>query len=155
MQNTQVHYSWVWGYAKAGGKSGWKWWGGRGRRTMGSTGGFRWKPTSRKCAMARVPLEAVCVLPKIEPGQSPICIPHTLMWWFSTGHRHIRRIFYCCDHGQWVLERSGGRIFAWKTDIIHPRLKVAVERDNYGGHKRSSNICNNKDEDTNGIWHTI
>ena len=46
---------------------------------MGSTGGSSRKKTSRKCAMERVPVEAVCVITKTEPGHSAIHLPHTLL----------------------------------------------------------------------------
>ena len=43
---------------------------------MGSTGGSSGKTTSIKCAIAQVPVEAVCVIPKTEPFYLAIHIPH-------------------------------------------------------------------------------
>ena len=42
---------------------------------MGRICGSSCKTISRKCAMAVVIVEAMCVLPKTEPGQSPIHRP--------------------------------------------------------------------------------
>ena len=53
---------------------------------MGSIDGSRFKTTSVKCAMARVPVEAVCVLPKTEPDHSPIKLTHTLLLLCSAGY---------------------------------------------------------------------
>ena len=47
---------------------------------MGSIGGSSCKTTSIKCAMARVTVEAMCVLPKTEPGHPPIYLPQTSLW---------------------------------------------------------------------------
>ena len=46
---------------------------------MRSTGVSSWENTSEKRAMAQVPVEAVYVLSKTEPGHLPIFIPHTLL----------------------------------------------------------------------------
>ena len=112
--------------------------------------------------MERVTVEAVCVLPKTEPGHPPIYFPHNLLWWRSTVNRHRSKVnwhrskvFYFCGHGEWLLSISGRRGSARNTGIIHPVRKVAVESYSYGGPKYSSNICSNEDEATDGMGHTI
>ena len=45
--------------------------------TMGSIGGYISKTTSIKCAVERVTVETVCVIPKTEPVHSAIHLPHT------------------------------------------------------------------------------
>ena len=85
---------------------------------MRSAGGSSYKTTPGKCAITRVPVEDVCVLQKTEPGQSTICIPHTLLLLCGTGNRRIRKVFYCCEYGQWVLASSGRRGGTIKTGII-------------------------------------
>ena len=116
---------------------------------MGSIGGSSCKTTSMKYAMALVPVEVVCFLPKTEPVHLPIYLPYTSLWWRSTGHWHRRKVFYCCGYGQWLLVSSGIRGGAWKTGIIRPRQKAAVESDAYGGPKCISTICSNDDEAKN------
>ena len=44
---------------------------------MGGTGGSSGKTTSRKRTMALLQVEAVCVLPKTEPGHLLIRLSHT------------------------------------------------------------------------------
>ena len=46
---------------------------------MGKIGGSSFKTRSRQLAMARVPVEDVCIIPKTERGHSSIHLPHTLM----------------------------------------------------------------------------
>ena len=122
---------------------------------MGSIGGSSCKTTSIKCAIAQVPVEDVCVIPKTEPGHLPIYLPHTSLWWRITGHLHRTKVFYCCGHGQWVLASIVRRGGARNTDILHPGWKLAVKSDAYGRPKWSSNICSNYDEATNVMGHTI
>ena len=111
------------------------WCGGREQRTMVRTDSSSGKTTSRKCSMAWVPVDTVCVLPEIEPGHSPIRLPHTYLWWWGAGHWHRRKTFYCSGYGQWVLASSGRRGGARKTGIIYPLWKEMVETDTYGGPK--------------------
>ena len=65
-----------------------------------------------------------------------------------------KKIIYCIGNGDWVLSNNAGGVQMWKTGIIHPGQKVAVEIDAYGGPKYRSNICSNDDEATNGMGHT-
>ena len=118
-------------------------------------GGSICKTTSIKCTMARVPVEVVYVLPKIEPGHLPISLPHTYMWWHSTVHRHRSKVFHCCGHGKWVLESSGRRGGMIKTGILCPVRKAVVEGYAYGGYKCGSNISSNDDEATDRMVQTI
>ena len=115
---------------------------------MGSICGYICKTTPRKCIMERVPVEVVCVRPKTELGHPTIYLPHTSMWWRSTGNRHRSKVFYCCRRGYRVLASRGIRGGTRKTGILHPGRKAEVEGDAYGGPKWGSNIFSNDDEAT-------
>ena len=107
---------------------------------MGSIGGSSCKNTSRKIAITRVPVEAMCVLPKTKPGHSPIHLPHTSLWWCGSGYWHRSKLFHCSGYGQWLLTSSGRRGVTWKTGIINPVFKSMVESDSYGVPKCTSKI---------------
>ena len=72
---------------------------------MGNTGGYSVKTTSIKCAMERVPVEAVCVIPTTEPGHSAIELPHISMWLCGAVYWHRRKAFIAVDmgSGHWQL----------------------------------------------------
>ena len=125
VQTTQVWPSWVWGYAKSGGTAGQKWCCGRGQWKMRSTGGSSCKTTPGKFAMARVPLEVICVLPKLEPGQLPICLNHTSLWWCGEGHIDTEEKYFIAvdmDSGYWKLATEEE---AWeRMELLSPDRKI-------------------------------
>ena len=140
LQTTQLRTTWVQGGAQSGSMDGLKWGGGRGWNIIGVTIGSIYKITSFKCAMARVPVETLCILWENEPGHSPMTRWRTLIQKLNNSFQLIFTV---------VVGWSDGRvIFTIKTGIIYPWIKLGVECDTYGVTKHISNICGNNDEAT-------
>ena len=139
-QTTQVHPSLVWVCVKSDGMAWRNFCSGIGLWTVGIAGDYIFKTTQLKCSIAWVPVESVGLLPKTEPGHSPIGLNHTSLWWGGAGHLHRSKLFYYSGYGHWV---SVSTVIIWgarNTGILCPWCKEAVEKDAYGGPKFSSNI---------------
>ena len=100
--------------------------------------------------MERVPVEAVCILPKTEPGHSPICLPcyddavqdigtearyfiaveMDSGYWQLVGKEeaHKRLAFFSLDRNQWCKVMHTGDLNSYTT-FVSMIMNLQMEQD--------------------------